>query len=155
MGIISFSEVYPLNEHTIKLTRGTIGIYFIYLNDLAIPYPFKESRLIYIGMSESKQNSIGKRLRGHLTGQSGNEGIKNYSTRFSVNFTYHSLEVVRTLGTKNLFEIESFFLSDFLRHCGSFPICNGQAGVEIKDLSLKFEETSVNWQFFEINPQGI
>lgn len=149
MKTITFTGVYPLSEHAIKLTRGTIGIYFIYLNDFAIPYPFRESRLIYIGMSESKQNSIGKRLRGHLTGQSGNEGIKNYATRYSVNFTYHSLEVLRTLGTKNLFEIESFFLSDFMRHCGSFPICNGQAGIEMENPFFKLDETSVKWSFFE------
>lgn len=149
MATITFTEVYPLSEPAIKLTAGTIGIYFIYLDGLAIPYPFHESRLIYIGMSESKQNSIGKRLRSHLTGQSGNEGIKNYATRYPVKFTYHSLEVLRILGTKNLFEIESFFLSDFLRHCGSFPICNGQAGIEMKNRSFKLDETSVKWDFFE------
>ena len=149
MATITFTEVYPFAEHTIKLTRGIIGIYFIFLSDFAIPYPFRGSQLIYIGMSESKQNSIGKRMQSHLTGQSGNEGIMNYVARHPVSFTYHSLEVLGTLGTDNLFEIESFFLSDFLRHCGSFPICNGQAGIERRDRSLMLEKTRVHWNFFE------
>lgn len=146
---ITFAEAYNLKEYEIKLTLGTIGIYFIFLSDRGILYPFRESRLIYIGMSESKQNSIGNRLRGHLTGQSGNEGIKNYAKQYPVKFTYHSLGVLRALGSDDLFEIESFFLSEFLRYAGSYPICNGQAGIERKGSSWKLEDKRVDWSFFE------
>src|SRR6266567_4394403 len=128
---ISFPEEYTLSERDIKLVGGLTGIYFIYLDKVAIQYPFARSRLIYIGLSESRQNSIGKRLRAHLTGQSGNLGIKNYASRFKVNFTYHSLDVLSNLGTCDLYELEAFFLTRFLDAFGAFPICNNQSGVSV------------------------
>jgi hypothetical protein len=145
---ISFPEDYNFNDRSIKLLQGMIGIYFIYLVDLRIPYPFGQSRLIYIGMSESKQNSIGRRLLAHLTGQSGNHGIKNYANRHKAKFTYHSYELLRDLGATDLFEIESFFLGDFLRTKGSFPICNNQSGVIVIESLIKRGEVSVDWEHF-------
>ena len=120
---------------------------FVFLIDAIIEYPFRASRLIYIGMSESKQNSIAMRLRGHLTGQSGNLGIANYAKTHTVKFTYYSAEVLRNYGSENLFDLESFFLSDFLNHHGSFPICNGQAGHQLSDAS-KEVSAYVDWAFF-------
>jgi hypothetical protein len=145
---ISFPEDYNFNDRSIKLLQGTIGIYFIYLVDLWIPYPFGQSRLIYIGLSESKQNSIGRRLLAHLTGQSGNHGIKNYADHYKAKFTYHSYQLLRDLGAVDLFEIESFFLGDFLRAKGSFPICNNQSGVIVIESLIKQGEVSVDWEHF-------
>jgi hypothetical protein len=145
---ISFPEDYNFNDRSIKLLQGTIGIYFIYLVDLRIPYPFGQSRLIYIGMSESKQNSIGRRLLTHFTGQSGNHGIKNYADRYKAKFTYHSYQLLRDLGATDLLEIESFFLGDFLRAKGSFPICNNQSGVVVIESLIKQEKVSVDWEHF-------
>jgi hypothetical protein len=88
MTAITFPKDYSLEERSIKLVQGVIGLYFIRLESLRILYPFTESRLIYIGMSESTYNSIGRRLRGHLTGQSGNYGIMNYAARYQARFTY-------------------------------------------------------------------
>lgn len=146
---IVFSEAYNLREQEIKFVQGVVGIYFIYLERLAIPYPFGASRLIYIGMSESRQNSIGLRLRGHLTGQSGNLGIRNFAARHPTKFSYYSLDVLRRGGTGDLFKFESFFLSDFLSYRGCFPICNGQAGVERPHFPSTPLELSVDWRFFE------
>src|SRR5207247_826053 len=98
--IISFFETYPLDETSVGLVQGTIGLYFIFLEDLLIPYPFKGSRLIYIGMSEARQNSIGNRLRDHRTGQSGNARIANYTKSHKVSFTYLGSEVVGSLVKK-------------------------------------------------------
>ncbi|MCR9135727.1 MAG: GIY-YIG nuclease family protein [Alphaproteobacteria bacterium] len=114
---------------------------------MEINYPFQTSRLIYIGMSESKQNSLSMRLRGHLTGQSGNFGISNYAKNYKVKFTYYSAEVLKTYGNDNVFDLESFFLTDFLKHHGSYPICNGQAGHQLSDVS-KALSASVDWGFF-------
>jgi hypothetical protein len=122
---LSFPEEYPFSEGAIKFVDGVIGIYFIYLEKTAIQYPFHLSRLLYVGMSESKQNSIGNRLRGHLSGQSGNLGLMNSGRKFPTRFTFQSSELLRVLGTEDLFELESFFLTDFLANYGSFPICNG------------------------------
>lgn len=145
---IRFLENHQLNEISIRFVQGTIGLYFIFLVDLQIPYPFKKSRLIYIGMSESRQNSIGNRLRGHWSGQSGNLGIMNYSQNHEVRFTYHPLQLLRVLGTDNLFELESFFLSDFLREFGSYPICNNQSGVSFPETALSNKKVEVQWDYF-------
>ena len=145
---ISFPEDYNFNDRSIKLLQGIVGIYFIYLGDLRIPYPFGPSRLIYIGMSESKQNSIGRRLLAHRTGQSGNHGIRNYAERYQTKFTYHSDQLLSNLGTTDLFEIESFFLSKFLHAKGSFPICNNQSGIEVLESPIKRSEVAVDWEHF-------
>lgn len=144
---ILFTRTYNLSEREIKFVQGVVGLYFIFLTDVKIEYPFKPSRLIYIGMSESKQNSIAIRLRGHLSGQSGNLGVANYAKTQSVKFTFYSAEVLRNYGNDNLFDLESFFLSDFLRYHGSFPICNGQAGHELSDASKRVTAT-VDWPYF-------
>lgn len=147
MTIITFPQKYNLDERSIKLVQGMVGIYFIWLEKLRISYPFLESRLIYIGMSESKQNTIGRRLRSHLTGQSGNFGISNYAARHEVRFTYHSFQLLRNLGLTNLYEIESFFLSDFLRMHGAFPICNNQSGVNTIEGTIS-GQVKIAWEEF-------
>ena len=146
---IRFLEENKLGEVATRLVQGTIGLYYIFLDNLQVPYPFKASRLIYIGMSESKQNSIGNRLRGHFTGQSGNLGIMNYAKRYDAKFTYHTLQLLKILGTENLFELESFFLSDFLREFGSYPICNNQSGATFPETSLSDKNITVHWEYFD------
>lgn len=146
---IVFSDFYNMREHEIKFAQGIVGIYFIYLEQLAIQYPYGKSRLIYIGMSESRQNGIGMRLRSHLTGQSGNLGIRNYVAHHGAKFSYYSLDVLRRSGSGDLFQLESFFLSDFLAYRGCFPICNGQAGVERPHILSVPLELSVDWRFFD------
>ena len=137
-----------MNDQEIKFVRGVAGIYFIYVTENKIAYPFLNSKLIYIGMSESKQNSIFKRLGGHLSGQSGNMGIRNYAKAQKVMFTYYSAEVLSNYGNENLFDIENFFLSDFLKHYGCFPICNGQSGHKPSEKSSPIT-ASVDWSFFD------
>jgi len=145
---IGFDEEHDFDETSIRLVQGIIGLYFIYLIDVKMPYPFQSSRLIYIGMSESKQNSIGNRLRGHKTGQSGNAAIMNYSNRHKVRFTFHSQQILETLGSTNVLELESYFLGDFLSNYGSYPICNNQSGANFPNTSLSSVSLRINWQFF-------
>jgi hypothetical protein len=145
---ISFSEGYHLSERAIRLVKGVVGLYFVYLDEQAITYPFHSSRLIYIGLSESKQNSIGNRLRGHLIGQSGNLGIKNYAQSYATKFTFHSFELLQTLGTRSLFELEDYFLTNFQDNFGAFPICNGQSGVKVTTPFLDANRSRVLWEFF-------
>jgi hypothetical protein len=145
---LSFPEEYTLDSQSIKFVQGLVGIYFVYLARIKINYPFRSSRLIYIGMSESKQNSIGNRLRGHLTGQSGNLGIANYASKHDVRFTYQSLDMLRVLGT-DLYEFEYIFLADFLKHYGCFPICNGQSGVSVVSPTVNPAKLKIVWKSFE------
>ena len=146
---ISFPEEYSFSERPINLVKGLIGIYFIYLKNMYIQYPFRRSRLLYVGMSESKQNSIGNRLKGHLTGQTGNLALMNYAAKHRIMFTYQSFDLLRILGTDNLYELESFFLTDFLTNAGSFPICNNQSGVAILAPSIDPNLVKVLWETFE------
>lgn len=145
---LGFIEHHDFDDTSIRLVQGTTGLYFIYLSELHIPYPFKPSRLIYIGMSESKQNSIGNRLRAHKTGQSGNLAITNYAARHGARFTHHSLDILETLGTENVIELESFFLTDFLREHGAYPICNNQSGTFFPEPTLTRDVITIDWNFF-------
>jgi hypothetical protein len=145
---ISFLHEYNFDDRSIRFTQGAVGIYFIYLLDAIIGYPFGASRLIYLGLSESKQNSIGQRLSAHLSGRSGNACIKNYVARNEVRFTFHTFELLRNLGTEDLYEIESFFLRDFLRAKGAFPICNNQSGMKIREPSISDASIKVEWEHF-------
>src|SRR5260370_27450264 len=145
---IGFYNHHDLDETSVRLVQGTVGLYFIYLVPLTISYPFKSSRLIYIGMSDSRQNSIGNRLKAHRTGQSGNIAITNYAARYPVRFTYHPLEVLRSFGTDNVLELESFFLTSFLQEFGAYPICNNQSGVSFPFTRLNTEEIAVDWRAF-------
>lgn len=147
---LTFVERREFNESAISLIRREmIGLYFISLREVSIPYPFSSSKLIYIGMSESSQHTIARRLRGHLSGQSGNIGISNYSRRTGVWFTHLSLEVLSVLGSRDIREWETFFLTDFVRVHGCYPICNGQAGAEYPESKLPTAPISVAWDTFQ------
>lgn len=146
---VPFFDTYPLDETSIRLVQGTTGLYFVFLEDLWIRYPFRASRLIYIGMSESRQNSIGNRLRDHMTGQSGNPAIVNYARTHRVGFTTLASELLGALGERKMQETESLFLQDFLEHHGSYPICNNQSGISFPEADSAKEVFTVDWSFFE------
>lgn len=145
---LGFYDEHNFDDTSIRLVQGTIGLYFLYLTDLTIPYPFRGNRLIYIGMSESKQNSIGNRLKGHKSGLSGNSAIMNYAKQYNLRFTFHSQQILETLGTKNILELESYFLRDFLSHYGSYPICNNQSGTSFPETRLSPLSIQINWGHF-------
>ncbi len=146
---VTFFETYPLDETSIRLVQGITGLYFIYLETLPIPYPFKTSRLIYIGMSESRQNSIGNRLRDHKSGQSGNLAVANYARHHKVRFTYLGSDFLQALGERKIQESESLFLQDFMDHHGAYPICNNQSGISFSEAHVAKAAISVDWGFFD------
>lgn len=126
---------------------GPIGLYFIFLDDLLIPYPFKESKLIYIGMSESRANSIGNRLRDHIAGRSNNAGIMGYYKKWKLSFTYLDYEFLRQVFDKDIELIETFFLEDFANSFGVYPICNNRRGS--LDQRQEFKSfPQIDWEFF-------
>ena len=73
-----FDEAKEFEPKYIHPLVGLRGLYFIFADKMIISYPFKKSRLLYIGMSEKRTNSIGKRLLDHYDGKSRNIGITNY-----------------------------------------------------------------------------
>jgi hypothetical protein len=146
---ITFPQQYPMDDVSIRYVQGFTGLYFIFLKSLAIPYPYKASRLIYIGMSDSKQNSIGNRLRDHKSGQSGNIGIMNYALRYEINFAYLRTDMLKVLGSDRALELESFFLTSFAAAHGTYPICNNQSGISFPDSPIDKSAVRVDWEFFQ------
>lgn len=145
---VRFFEHKPVNDAAIRSVRGVVGLYFIYLTERYIDYPFHPSHLIYIGMSESSQNSIGNRLRDHASGQSGNPGLTNFIKASGAHFTYLTFDLLRILGIPTVPELEGAFLRAFLATYGSYPICNNQSGIELRG-GRPSPEFRVDWQVFE------
>lgn len=143
---ITFSRAYNFAEVTINPLKGYVGIYLIYLDRLTIPYPFKESRLIYIGKSDSKQYSIGRRLKDHLSGL-GNPGVFNYLKQYSLCFTYVNFELVKPFWEKSIEDLETYFINDFLRQFGNYPICNNKSSFEATRIPAEVR-LEIDWAFF-------
>ncbi|MFX0206265.1 MAG: hypothetical protein ACFFDT_09775 [Candidatus Hodarchaeota archaeon] len=148
--IIRFNKnlVNKFHINNFSTVMGYVGIYFIFLKDLSIPYPFKSSKLIYIGMSESRINSIGKRLKDHASGRSNNKGIIGYNKRWGLDFTYIDYDFLKHIfESKNIEEVETFFLEDFANTFGTYPICNNKRG-DLGKLLRKKDTPRIDWQFF-------
>ena len=145
---IFFDEYQEFELKNIKPLMGICGLYFIFLKETEIPYPFRKSRLIYIGMSEKKTNSIGKRLSDHYDGTSGNEGLINYRKTEGLYFTYLNFEMLKRIWKYRIEDLESYFILDFVENYGVYPICNNKSGFEIKkhDVLINLE---IDWKYFE------
>ena len=145
---IYFEEGKSFEIKNIKPLNGLAGLYLIYNSEIKIQYPFRESKLIYIGMSEKKTNSIGKRLQGHFEGASGNEGITSYKKVNNIFFTYINFEMLKKQWPLGIESLESFFISDFVKRYGVYPICNNKSGTNILTESLDIN-LKINWENFE------
>jgi len=127
---------------------GLVGLYFIFLEDLEIPYPSKESKLIYIGMSESKSNSIGNRLRDHIAGRSNNAGIVGYNKKWKLSFTYLDYEFLKQVfQALDIESIETYFLESFATNFGVYPICNNRRGA-LEEIPKLKDLPDIDWAFF-------
>jgi len=133
------SKILPLN--------GIVGLYFIFCSTIKIQYPFGMSKLIYIGMSEKQTNSIGRRLIGHFTGKSKNVGLINYRKSEPLFFTYINIEMLRNIWKFRVEDLESYFILDFVKHFGVYPICNNKTGYEILNNNLT-TEFKIDWNYF-------
>jgi hypothetical protein len=98
-------------------------------------------------MSESKQNSIGNRIKGHASGQSGNPGLTNYIRTGETKFTYLTFDFLNVLGIPTIAELEGVFLRSFLTDYGSYPICNNQSGIELGGGTVA-PVFAIDWQYF-------
>ncbi|AHW58994.1 GIY-YIG nuclease family protein [Draconibacterium orientale] len=145
---IFFDQPKSFELQNIKALMGLTGLYFIFTEKTKIQYPFKKSRLLYIGMSEKKTNSMGNRLNGHFSGKSKNLGLVNYRKVESLFFTYINFEMLRDIWDYRIEDLESYFILDFVEKFGVYPICNNKSGYEIldKEISANFK---IDWQYFE------
>ncbi len=145
---IYFDERKTFEMQNIKPLVGLTGLYFIFSEKTKINYPFKKSRLLYIGMSEKRTNSIGGRLTGHFDGKSKNIGLVNYRKIEQLLFTYIDFDMLRNFWNHRVEDLESYFILDFVDKYGVYPICNNKSGFEIlnKTLETTFE---IDWKHFE------
>jgi len=145
---IFFDKHQEFDLRNIKPLMGICGLYFIFLKKTEIPYPLRKSRLIYIGMSEKKTNSIGKRLSEHYDGRSGNEGLINYRKTEGLYFTYLNFEMLKRIWRYRIEDLESYFILDFVKNYGVYPICNNKSGFEIKKQNVQIS-LEIDWKYFE------
>lgn len=99
-------------------------------------------------MSEKRTNSIGKRLLSHYDGTSGNEGLFNYRKKNGLYFTYLNFEMLKEIWHYRIEDLESYFILDFLKNYGVYPLCNNKSGFEIKKLDIPIS-LEIDWKYFE------
>lgn len=145
---IFFDSPKPFVLANIKPLNGIAGLYFIFSQSIDIQYPFQKSKLLYIGMSERKTNSIASRLSGHFDGKSKNIGLTNYRKIEPLLFTYINFEMLQNIWHFRIEDLESYFLLNFVEHFGVYPICNNKTGFEILNntLSTSFK---IDWDYFK------
>ncbi len=145
---IFFDEPGAFEMSNIKPLDGIMGLYFIFLTGTEIQYPFRKSRLIYIGMSEKRTNSIGKRLSDHYDGKSGNPGLVNYRKVEPLLFTYMDFQMLKKTWPLRIEDLESYFILDFVKHYGVYPICNNKTGFQVLETRLDIA-LDIDWDYFE------
>ncbi|WP_158730241.1 MULTISPECIES: hypothetical protein [unclassified Flavobacterium] len=145
---IFFDSPKSFELANIRPLNGIAGLYFIFSQSIDIQYPFDKSKLLYIGMSEKKTNSIASRLSGHFDGKSKNIGLTNYRKVEPLLFTYINFEMLQNIWHFRIEDLESFFLLNFVEHYGVYPICNNKTGFEILNntLSTSFK---IDWDYFK------
>lgn len=145
---IYFDEPKPFEPTNIKSLGGIVGLYFIFTQNTFVQYPFDKSKLLYIGMSEMKTNSIGSRLVGHFGGKSKNVGLVNYRKIDPLLFTYINFEILKANWQYRIEDLESYFILNFVEHFGVYPICNNKTGFEILQNDLKLN-LKIDWNYFK------
>jgi hypothetical protein len=144
---IYFDSPKTFEPTNIKPLNGIAGLYFIFSQSIQIQYPFKTSKLLYIGMSERKTNSIGSRLLGHYEGKSKNVGLLNYRKTEPLLFTYINFEMLKSIWDFRIEDLESYFILNFVDEFGVYPICNNKTGSEILDNTIK-TDFKIDWKYF-------
>jgi len=145
---INFDTPKQFELSNIKPLNGIVGLYFIFSANTLIQYPFRKSRLLYIGMSEKKTNSIGSRLTGHFEGKSKNVGLVNYRKIEPLFFTYINFEMLKSFWQLRIEDLESYFILNFVENFGVYPICNNKTGFEVLNNILKVD-ISIDWNYFD------
>ena len=115
---IFFDRPKIFEMKNIKPLSGLTGLYFIFTDKITIQYPFEKSRLLYIGMSEKKTNSMRSRLTGHFEGKSKNLGLVNYRKAEQLFFTYINFEMLHKSWNYGIEDLESYFILDRLKKKG-------------------------------------
>ena len=84
---------------------------------------------------------------GHLEGSSGNEGILSYKKVNDLFFTYINFEMLKKHWPLNVESLESFFILNFVKMYGVYPICNNKSGYNILNTNLDIG-IKIDWENF-------
>lgn len=144
---IYFDSPKSFTPSNIRPLNGIAGLYFIFSQSIDIRYPFETSKLLYIGMSEKKTNSIRSRLIGHFDGKSKNVGLSSYRQVEPLLFTYINFEMLRNIWQFRIEDLESYFILNFVENYGVYPICNNKTGFEILNNTLT-TSFKIDWKYF-------
>lgn len=98
-------------------------------------------------MSEKGTNSIKVRLLGHLDGKSNNVGLVSYRKIEPLWFTYINFDVLTNIWNLRVEDLESYFILNFVKHFGVYPICNNKTGFEILRNTIT-SELKIDWSYF-------
>lgn len=145
---IFFDNPITFNPKNIRLLNGIAGLYFIFNKNIDINYPFQPSKLLYIGMSEKRTNSIGSRLLGHFDGKSKNIGLQNYRKVEEFFFTYVNFDLLKNQWDFRIEDLESYFILDFVEKFGVYPICNNKSGLDVMSNNIK-THFKIDWDYFK------
>lgn len=145
---IFFDNPMTFNPENIRPLNGIAGLYFIFSKSIDINYPFHKSKLLYIGMSEKRTNSIGNRLMGHFDGKSKNIGLQNYRKVTELYFTYINFDLLRSRWDYRIEDLESYFILNFVEKYGVYPICNNKSGLDIMNNNIK-THFNIDWDYFK------
>lgn len=145
---LNFDKPLEFKPQYFKGLSGVVGIYFIFMKEKKVTYPFRDSKLLYIGMSEKKTNSISSRLSDHYYGRSGNLGLQNYQKITDLMFTYLNFSIIQGIWNYRVEDFESYLLLDFVREFGVYPICNNKTGFPELGEGSK-EIVTVDWNYFD------
>ncbi|HEY4323447.1 MAG TPA: hypothetical protein VGN20_05660 [Mucilaginibacter sp.] len=145
---IYFDSPKSFDAGNILALNGITGLYFIFTSSIQIQYPFDTSKLLYIGMSEKRTNSIGSRLNGHFGGKSKNVGLVSYRQVESLWFTYINFEVLKSIWAYRVEDLESYFILNFVQHFGVYPICNNKTGLDVMSNSIA-THFKIDWNYFK------
>lgn len=144
---IFFEKPVLFEASRFEALQGVTGLYFIFCEKMQFQYPFGVSKLIYIGMSEKRTNSIGKRLLGHYDGSSGNTGLTSYRKADRLFFTYLNFLMLKNCWEHRIEDLESYFINDFVHKYGVYPVCNNKTGFDVLDKQVS--ELIIDWKYFE------
>ena len=145
---IYFDEPKRFEASSIRPLNGLAGLYFIFSKSIDIQYPFAKSKLLYIGMSERKTNSIGSRLLSHFEGKSKNIGLINYRKMEPLYFTYINFEILQNIWKFRIEDLESHFITNFVENYGVYPICNNKTGLTVLD-KKQSGNLKIDWIYFK------
>jgi hypothetical protein len=144
--IINFETQREFTLRNFESLAKKAGCYVIFTKDFMIPYPHKNSRVIYIGVSKKTTNGIKSRLESHYSGV--NRGIKNYMEQKGLLFTYIETDWLSKIISAKADALESYLILDFAEKYGCYPICNNRSEGDLRTQGINLN-IDINWGDFE------